>query len=450
MPAALEDIRVLDLTGSVAGAWCSRLLADYGADVVIVEPPAGHPLRHRPPLAVDGHSLLADYVLANKRSLQADPAVPDHRAAVVALAARSDVVLEGPPPASLADWGLSREAVEAANPDAVLVAITPHGLSGARAGRPGNDLTSAALSGWASINGLADREPLKPSGLVGSYVAGIAAYGAAVTALLARERFGYGQRVDVAETEAMLGLFGPGVLRSEYAGRAWERRPRIDVINTFPVPVRDGHLSITFGLGPRLRDALLALGLQDMADDPRFATQALVAQHRDAFSPPIEAILRQRDRMELFETLSTLRVIAGPVVTVDELAKNEHLRARDFFVRPPAARAVRRAAGVSPADSIRRRPRRRASELPSAERTYIERDAGRPSACPPRRGRCARPRPCPASTTTTSSWRSCARGAPAPRARSRRTRRRARRSTASAPSSSPTRGSARTARSSSG
>lgn len=335
MAAALQGIRVLDLSTRASAAWCSRLLADFGADVVLVEPPSGHPLRRLAPFGPDGESVTAAYLLANKRSAVLDIASEPGREAVAELAAQCEVVVESFTPGTRPAW-LDLEALEVRRPGTVLVSVTANGQSGDRARHAGNDLTAHALSGWASVNGLAGREPLKGSGLIGSFVAGIAAYGATVTALLYRELHGVGQAVDVAETEALLSIFSAAFLHGQYTGTPFARREVFDVYGSFPVPVADGHLALTIGFGDRWRHAMIALGLPELAEDERWLTRPR-AERDPELAELIQSRMLQWDKMELFESLAVMRVIAGPVLDMGELHENEQLRARDYFVRPPDA-----------------------------------------------------------------------------------------------------------------
>ncbi len=327
--SALADLRVVDLTSSIAGAWCSRLLADFGADVVLVEPPEGSALRRLEPFALDAStgerfSVAAAYVLANKQSVVLDRTQAEGAALLAALVRRADVVLT-----SDADG----RAIAGDRPEVVHVSITPHGLEGGRAGWAGNDLTAWALSGWASVNGLADRAPLKGSGANASMVAGIGAFAATLAALVARDRDGRGQLVDVSETEVLTTTFSPSMLRSLYQGRAEARDARVDM-TTGPVPVRDGYFALTISRAHFWRDAMNLLGLTDLAEDQRFETSWYRQQHRDDYVPRVEERMAQWTKMELFDALATLRVVAGPVLTMDELTANPHLRAREYFTRP--------------------------------------------------------------------------------------------------------------------
>ena len=331
-PRALDDLFVVDLSTTVAGAWCSRLLADYGADIVLVEPPVGGPVRRLAPFTEDGASITAEYVLANKRSVELDLETAEGRAELARLVARADVVIESGTPGGLARLDAGLDALDSSHPTLIVTSITPHGQTGARAGLPGNDLTDYALSGWASINGLADREPLKGSGFFASMTAGVAAFGATLTALAVRDRDGRGQHVDVSEAEAMTVTFSPQGLRSVYAGSPQRRRATLDM-TAGPVPVKDGHFALTISRAHFWRDSMNLLGLTDLAEDHRFDTSWYRQQHKDEYVPVVQERMAQWTKMELFDALATLRVVAGPVLTMPELYANEHLRARGSFVR---------------------------------------------------------------------------------------------------------------------
>jgi crotonobetainyl-CoA:carnitine CoA-transferase CaiB-like acyl-CoA transferase len=332
---ALAGIRVLDFSISMAGAWCSRLLADFGADVVMVEPLRGHPLRQLAPFASDGAGIPALYVQANKRSVAIELDQPDGRAVLGDLAAASDVVVESTVPGTLAEWGLEFEALEERRPGVILVSITPHGQDGRRARFPGNDLTAYARSGWAHVNGRADREPIKGSGFTASYTAGIAAYGAVLTALCHREMHGVGQQVDVAEAEALGEIFGRSMLRAQYENAVPGRNAEQRMSATFPGRVKDGYLTFRPAAGRRLRETLEALGLADLTADlpalpgPQDPRQPLP----DEMISQILARVAELTKLEVFEALGAIHVSSGPVFAMDELARDEHLRDRGFYVR---------------------------------------------------------------------------------------------------------------------
>ncbi len=340
MARALAHLRVIDISHSPAGAWTSRLLADAGADVIMLEPAAGHPLRWLAPFTEAGESIPAMNFLANKRAVTLDLEEPAARARALDVVRRADVLVSSHPPSRLAEWGMTY--AEIAQPSLVMVHVTPHGMTGALAEVPGNDLTAAARSGWASINGTADREPLKPSGWAASYCAGIAAYAATVAAVRWRDqqagasKDGGGQEVDVAEVEVMAGTFAPAFLGSQYRGATTQRRGADDGLGS-PVQVADGHFALTLSRAHFWRDAMNVLGLPDLAEDERYGASWYRQQHKDEYTGRVLEAMRGWEKMALFDELAVRRVVAGPVLTMEELRRVDHLEARGFWRRPADA-----------------------------------------------------------------------------------------------------------------
>jgi crotonobetainyl-CoA:carnitine CoA-transferase CaiB-like acyl-CoA transferase len=332
---SLDGIRVLDVSMSEAGSWCTRLLADFGADVVVAEPASGHPLRSLGPRDTNNASITAAYLLANKRSVALDGGNPGARERLLDLARASDVVVSSDSPSRLEAAGLTFKRI--ASPNLILAHITPFGFESELAEARGNDLSVAARSGWASINGLADREPLKPSGMQVSYCAGLAAFSAIVAAVLDREAHGgNGQEIDVSELDVMVAAFAPALLRGQYQGEVMRRHPEMD-LTTGPVPVADGYFALTISRAHFWHDAMNLLGLTDLAEDSRWDAAWYRAAHKDEYVGRVQAAMATWARDRLFEELAARRVVAGPVLTMPELAANEQLRARRYWVRPEQA-----------------------------------------------------------------------------------------------------------------
>lgn len=338
MTRALSGVRVIDISHSPAGAWTSRLLADAGADVIMVESPDGHPIRRLAPFTDDGQSIPALNFLANKRAISLDLDVPRSRRYAVDLMKRADIVVSSHTPSRLDGWGLTYQSL--ARPSLIMCHVTPHGMTGPLAEVPGNDLTDAARSGWASINGTADREPLKPSGFGSSYCAGIAAYAATVAALRWRDQHkgadgqGEGQEVDIAEVEVMAATFAPAVLGSQYRGAATGRRDPVADGLGGPVEVADGYFALTLSRAHFWRDAMNVLGLHDLAEDERYGASWYRQQHKDDYTARVLEAMRGWKKMDLFEELAVRRVVAGPAMTMEELQATDHLSARGFWRRP--------------------------------------------------------------------------------------------------------------------
>ncbi|MYB42100.1 MAG: CoA transferase [Chloroflexi bacterium] len=331
---ALSGLRVLNLGGSLAAAWCARTLAEYGAEATIVEPPGGAALRSLGPHGPDGGGIPAAYALANQRSLVLDLADEADRATLRRLASDSDVVLESHAPGALEEAGASFEELRAERPGLILAALTPHGLTGPRAGQPGNDLTAFARSGWAAINGRAD-PPLKGARHVASLYAGLTGAAAVLAALRERARSGRGQLVDLAETDALAATFASVASHAQYQGEleqrnvVWFRDPLRG-----PLPAADGYFHLMLGRSDFFRLALHILELPELAEDTRFEGRNARLELADEWAPAVWERVAAREKLELFEALTTARVVAGPVLDAAELATNEHLEARGFFVRP--------------------------------------------------------------------------------------------------------------------
>lgn len=314
----LAGVRVLDLGHRASTAWCGRLLADYGADVIGVEGESGHPIRREGPFDASGESIPAAYFLASRGVANGE--TPDLiRMADVIVCSDSDAV-----------------ARAGANPHALVCAVTPYGLTGRLADRPGNDLTAAASSGWAAINGMADQPPLKGSGYQSSLQAGTFAFGTVVAALsewcaLADTRDGrQGQVIDIAERDVLVSTGAPAPLRIQYSGFEWSRRTAIDM-NEGPVPVADGWFALTISRPMFWIKAMHLLGLHDLAEDPELQQSGLRHKFKDRFVDRVGEAMRGWKRMDLFNALGEQRVIAGPVLTMDELAGNPQFTERGFF-----------------------------------------------------------------------------------------------------------------------
>ncbi|MFP6796250.1 MAG: CoA transferase [Pseudomonadales bacterium] len=320
----LQGIRVVDVGDRLATAWCSRLLADYGAEVIVVESEAGHLARRLPPFDTEGQSLTARYVLANKKSVGGE--------ATEALVGIADVVVTG--------FSNGARLLEQ-NPNAIVCAITPYGQTGPLKEYQGNDLTAYARSGWAHCNGLLERPPLKGSGYQASYQAGTLAFGGVVAALIERLATGSsGQLIDISEWETLVSTSAPAPLRYQYSDFLWQRRRAPVNMNEGPIPVKDGYFALPLSRPAFWTKAMHVLGLPDLADDEDLQQPGIRPKHTERFAKRVAAAMSNWARMDLFGALAAERVIAGPVLTMDEMADNPQFQARRFL-RTPSGSGVR-------------------------------------------------------------------------------------------------------------
>lgn len=205
----LEGIRVLELAQGIQGPYCGKLLADFGADVVKAEPPAGDVARRHGPFPTaepePEQSALFLHCNTNKRGITLDPGTPGGRDLLHRLVGEVDVVIESEAPGTLARWGLDEPALESINPRLVLTSVTPFGQDGPYAGYKGEEIVYYAMGGPMNSTGLDEREPVKLGGSVVSYQAGNLAATATLAAVLVAEQSGEGAHIDVSSLESQEG-----------------------------------------------------------------------------------------------------------------------------------------------------------------------------------------------------------------------------------------------------
>jgi crotonobetainyl-CoA:carnitine CoA-transferase CaiB-like acyl-CoA transferase len=330
---ALDDLRVLDLSGQVAGPLCAKLLGDFGADVVKVEPPGGEDGRRLAPLLPEWLGPEASafflYLNSNKRGVTLDVTTATGAALLRRLVAGADIMVESFAPGTLESLGLGFDALEALRPGIILTSVTPFGQTGPQRDLPANELVAYACSGWASVNGWPEREPLKGSGYQASFQAGLAAFIATMNAVVYRDRTGVGQQADVSILEPSVASFAPGLLGAAYRGESPSRQR--GNFARGPVPAADGHFSLTLSRAHFWRDAMNELGLPEYALDERFYEPSYRQEHTHEVAPRVEERIATRGKRELFEALGRLRVVGGMVLTTAELSEDLHVRAREFF-----------------------------------------------------------------------------------------------------------------------
>jgi crotonobetainyl-CoA:carnitine CoA-transferase CaiB-like acyl-CoA transferase len=321
MSAAFAGLRVIDLSESIAGQYCARLLADFGADVTLVEPPGGSVVRRTGPFDAGDppQSLLFFHLNAGKRSVAIDRAAGG-AALLRALAVRADVALVG----SDAD----RAVLRAANPHLVIGLTTPFGTDGPLAGWKSNEMILQALSGMMHNNGEPGRPPLYGCGQRASYGAGVASYIGIVAALIARRAGAPGQDVtiDAAETAAAMGF--PYVMQHIYNGAIRRRGDQTQPVAR--VRCSDGWLCIWI-YNHRFAAACRTLGVPQLIDDPRFAAPLERLKNWDALVAILQDLLAERNAEEIVAALQAAQIIAAKASRPSELRHDRHLAARAYW-----------------------------------------------------------------------------------------------------------------------
>ncbi len=338
LSGALDGIEVLDLTHHVAGPYCTKLLADFGARVTKVERPgSGDPARRMGPFAGDDphseKSLPFLYLNTNKRSATLDFKTDTGRALLKRMAAGADLVVENFRPRSLPAARLSYSELSAVNPSVVMVSISNFGQTGPYRDFEATDIVEYALSGIQYIFGDNDREPLKHGFDQAQYKAGTDAAAAALIALYHRAMTGEGQWVDVSIQECIATGLRDTTSAFTYTGAVkWRRPNETGDLPRSPVATKDGYIvPIAFG-GAGWNETVEFLG-SDALRDERFST----AEGRMENAAEVDRILRetfaQYEKSDLFHRANRVRgLIYGLVQDSAELYENPQYEHRGYFV----------------------------------------------------------------------------------------------------------------------
>ena len=357
MSGPLSEIRVLDLSRILAGPWASQILADLGAEVIKVERPGmGDDTRTwGPPYLKDAEGnetgTAAYYLACNrgKRSLTLDLSRAEGQEIARRLAVGSDILLENYKVGGLAKWGLSYSDLEPLNPGLIYCSITGFGQTGPYAGRAGYDYLIQAMGGLMSITGHADGEPGGRSVRVGVAIAdimtGMYAAIATIAALAERDRSGKGsgkgQYIDLALLDSQVGFLANQAQNYFTSGTAPGRVGNVhpNVVPYQVFEVADGRLVVAVGNDDQFARLCAVLGLEELAKDQRFATNAGRVRNRDELIPRLAEALRRRPGAEWLEALEGVGVPAGPINSIDQVFADPQVRHRGMKIELEHAEA---------------------------------------------------------------------------------------------------------------
>ena len=333
----LEGLRVLELGTFVSAPYCGKLFAGYGAEVIKVEPPGGDIARAHGPFKDEKPdpetSALFLYLNTGKKSVELDVSSVAGREALLKLAATCDVVIENFRPADLRAIGLSYQDLAQVNPRLVLISVTAFGQSGPYADYRSNNLVAFAMGGQMFITGTQEDGPLKNGGYQADYQGGLNAFSAGMLAVLAAERDGLGQHVDISVQQCMAPLLEAGIPYYAYMGR-WAGQRRGNHMASFIgiYPCMDGHLGIH--VMPRnWKPFTDAIERPDMFDDPRFRTQSDRAQQNDELMGEFYAWAAGVSKRDVYARAGAMRAPITFVHTMADLLESPQLRERGFLQR---------------------------------------------------------------------------------------------------------------------
>lgn len=336
MTGALAGFTVLDFTRVLSGPYCTMQLADAGARVIKIEQPgSGDDTRAWGPPFVNGESAYFLSINRNKESLTLDLKHESASRVLEPLLGRADVLVENFRPGTMSRLGLGYEQLAEKYPRLVYCSISGFGQTGPRRSEPGYDAVVQAEGGLMSITGDAEGPPFRLGVAISDIVSGMFAAQGIAFALLARERTGKGQLVDIAMLDATAALLtyqaGIYFATGSTPGRMGNRHPTIVPYETFTAS--DGEFVIAVGNDQQWRRFCGAAGLTELADDGRFATNRDRIANYSTLRPILADRLGTRTRTEWVATLKQVGVPCGAVRDVAEVLQDAQLQARDMIQR---------------------------------------------------------------------------------------------------------------------
>jgi formyl-CoA transferase len=332
----LESVRVLDLSRLVAGNTLTQMLADFGAEVIKVEPPAGDTLRAWQTRGVQTNWKL---YARNKKSLCLELRKPEARDLLERLVPSAAMFVESFRPGTLEKMGLAPERLIERNPRLVIVRISGWGQDGPYRRRPGFGTLVEGMSGFASFNGFADREPVLPPMYLADTVAGL--YGAAAAMIALREvekNGGRGQVIDLPLLDPLFAVLGPQAANYRLSGKV---KPRTGSRSTNAGPrnayrCKDGLYVCLSSSTQKMAERLFqSIGRPDLMDDPRYRTNADRVEHAAELDAIIAAFIAGRTQAENVAFFERAEVTIGPIYDISQIIEDPHVLERELLADYP-------------------------------------------------------------------------------------------------------------------
>jgi len=335
--SALSHVRVLDLTRFLAGPFCTTMLADMGADVVKVEAPRGGDEGRYGYPPVDGVPVFFQALNRNKRGITLDLRKDEGRTILRRLLPHFDVLVENFAGGTLARWGLAPEALCREHPRLIVASLSGFGQTGPWRDRPSYDIITQAASGFMSLTGFPGQPPTRGGGSLGDYVQGLFGAIAVLGALVARDRTGRGQALDVSSQDAMFSLLDQWPSIFAASGRLPRQvgNRHLAAVPYDAYQARDGWLVIAVASNKLFRQLCQAIGRPELGADPRFRGVAARLEHGDEINEIVSAWVAARSVDEVLAILGPdgAGVPCSPVYTVDQLIDHPQLNARGMIER---------------------------------------------------------------------------------------------------------------------
>lgn len=355
MVSPLEGIRILDLSIAVAAPFGAAMLADMGAEVIKVERIQGEPHRLGLPAGMDdvldtniaeGAQDTVAWMAVNrgKKDLAIDIRTDQGREVVLKLARQADVLIQSFRPGVADRLGVGYEAVSKINPQIIYCSFSGYGETGPAAHRAGGDMWSQAMSGMVSVMGFPDAAPQMVPFPISDHVGGMLVAYAVMTALFVRQRTGVGQEVTVNNLDAAL-----YVQFSDFAGYLTEGKMPYKTGRSYftppfgPIKARDGDVMTIFGTDPTWPAFCKLVGVEHLANDPRFATDEARRQNRIEVGRLLDEAFSKKTRAEWQQIFREARMRCDPCLTYAEISEHPQMQANDmiFTTRHPSRGEVK-------------------------------------------------------------------------------------------------------------
>lgn len=335
--APLTGIRVIECGVLLAGPFCARLLADFGAEVIKVEAAGkGDPMRTVGQSLVDGKSLWWPGIARNKKCISLNLRDPQGQEMLRRLVAQSDVLVENFRPGVFEEWGLGYDTLRAANPGLVFARVSGYGQTGPYREKPGFAAVAEAFGGLRHLVGFPDRPPCRVGISLGDSLAGMFAALGVLMALYNRDvHGGSGQIIDTALYEAVFAVLEATL--TEYDRTGYERTRTGTLLPGFApsnlYPCKNGQWIViaanTDGLFMRL---CTLMEREDLLTDERFATQVVRAENREAIDAIVSDWTAGHELSDLLPRIEAATIPAGPVFSIADIVDDPHFRARDMLL----------------------------------------------------------------------------------------------------------------------
>ncbi len=338
---ALQGLKVLELGQLIAGPFAAKTLADFGADVIKIEPPnGGDPLRKWRMLR-DGTSVWWEVQSRNKRSVCLDLRTPEGQDAVRRLAQEADVLIENFKPGTMEDWGLGWDTLHGLNPRLIMLRLSGYGQTGPYAHKPGFAILGEAMGGLRHVTGEPGRVPVRSGVSIGDSIAALHGVLGLLLALYHRDaRGGVGQMVDVALYESVFNMMESLLPEYDAFGAVRERAggalPGIAPSNAYRCQDAGNGTSYVLigGNGDSIFKRLMhAIGRDDLGQDPDLAHNDGRARRSTELDAAIEAWTRQRTVEEVIALLDAADVPVGKIYTAADIAHDPQYQARDMVLQ---------------------------------------------------------------------------------------------------------------------